>query len=214
MGSLSLLQWIFLTQELNWGLLHCRWILYQLSYQGSPYMHTYTVYIYVFGMYIGYSGYIYTHPSIGFQENENNTKADVLDEAAQFSVWLHKFDVFYQYYSLEFVLFTFMHWRRKWQPTPVFLPGESQGRGSLVGCCLWGHTESDTTEVMQQQQQQKKNYSFLWMNLNRFMVYSMKIWECISTLRDLEIWKISQNMRLQTLSGAGEKNRMKGSRLS
>ena len=43
-------------------------------------------------------------------------------------------------------LFTFMHWRRKWQPTPVFLPGESQGRWSLVGCRLWGHTESDTTE--------------------------------------------------------------------
>ena len=37
-------------------------------------------------------------------------------------------------------LFTFMHWRRKWQPTPVFLPGEAQGRGSLVGCRLWGHT--------------------------------------------------------------------------
>ena len=34
--------------------------------------------------------------------------------------------------------FTFMHWRRKWQPTPVFLPGESQGWGSLVGCRLWG----------------------------------------------------------------------------
>ena len=44
-------------------------------------------------------------------------------------------------------LFTSMHWRRKWQPTPVFLPGESQGRGSLVGCRLWGHTESDTTEA-------------------------------------------------------------------
>ena len=43
--------------------------------------------------------------------------------------------------------FTFMHWRRKWQPTPVFLPGESQGRSSLVGCHLWGHTESDMTEV-------------------------------------------------------------------
>ena len=42
-------------------------------------------------------------------------------------------------------LFTFMHWRRKWQPTPVFLPGESQGRGSLVGCCLWGRTELNTT---------------------------------------------------------------------
>ena len=38
-------------------------------------------------------------------------------------------------------LFTFMHWRRKWQPTPVFLPGKSQGWGSLVGCCLWDRTE-------------------------------------------------------------------------
>ena len=37
-------------------------------------------------------------------------------------------------------LFTFMHWRRKWQPTLVFLPGESQGWGSLVGCRLWGRT--------------------------------------------------------------------------
>ena len=44
-------------------------------------------------------------------------------------------------------LFTFMPWRRKWQPTPVFLPGESQGRQSLVGCCLWGPTDLDTTEV-------------------------------------------------------------------
>ena len=43
-------------------------------------------------------------------------------------------------------LFIFMHWRRKWQATPMFLPGESQGWGSLVGCCLWGHTESDMTE--------------------------------------------------------------------
>ena len=45
-------------------------------------------------------------------------------------------------------LFPFMQWRRKWQPTtPVFLPGESQGWGSLVGCRLWGRTESDTTEA-------------------------------------------------------------------
>ena len=35
----------------------------------------------------------------------------------------------------------------QWQPTPVFLPGESQGWGSLVGCRLWGRTESDTTEA-------------------------------------------------------------------
>ena len=48
-----------------------------------------------------------------------------------------------------------MHWRRKRQPTPVFLPGESQGRWSLAGCRLWGRTESDTTEATQQQQQQQ-----------------------------------------------------------
>ena len=40
-------------------------------------------------------------------------------------------------------LFTFMHWRRKWQPTPVFLPGESQGRGSLVAA-VYGVTQSQT----------------------------------------------------------------------
>ena len=50
--------------------------------------------------------------------------------------------------------FTFMHWRRRWQPTSVFLPGESQERGSLVGCPQWGHTESATTEATSQQQQQ------------------------------------------------------------
>ena len=44
-------------------------------------------------------------------------------------------------------LFTFMHWRRKWQPTPVFLPGESQGWQSLVGCRLRDHTAWDTTEA-------------------------------------------------------------------
>ena len=43
-------------------------------------------------------------------------------------------------------LFTCMHWRRKWQPTPVFLPGESHGRRSLVGCSPWGLKESDTAE--------------------------------------------------------------------
>ena len=44
-------------------------------------------------------------------------------------------------------LFIFMQWRRKWQPTPVFLPGESQGQGTLLGCGLWSHTELDTTEA-------------------------------------------------------------------
>ena len=52
--------------------------------------------------------------------------------------------------------FTFTHWRRKWQRTAVLLPGESQGWGSLVGCRLWGRTESDMTAATQRQQQQPK----------------------------------------------------------
>ena len=46
-----------------------------------------------------------------------------------------------------------MLWRRKWQPTPVFLPGESRGWRSLVGCHLWGRIEWNTIEVTQQQRQ-------------------------------------------------------------
>ena len=49
-----------------------------------------------------------------------------------------------------------MHWRRKWQPTPVFLLRESQGQRSLLGCRLWGHTESDMTDSTKQQQQQQR----------------------------------------------------------
>ena len=52
--------------------------------------------------------------------------------------------------------FTFMQWRRKCQLTPVFLPGESQGQRSLLGCRLCGCTESDMTEATQQHQQQSQ----------------------------------------------------------
>ena len=59
-----------------------------------------------------------------------------------------------------------MHWRRKWQPTPVFLPGESQGWGSVVGCRLWGRTESDMTEMTQQQQEPLAELPTpVWLNL-------------------------------------------------
>ena len=50
-------------------------------------------------------------------------------------------------FCLIFLCVWFFVSERKWHPTPVFLPGESQGQGSLVGCRLWGCTESDTTEV-------------------------------------------------------------------
>ena len=66
-----------------------------------------------------------------------------------------------------------MHWRRKWQPTPVFLPGESQGQGSLVGCHQWGRTESDTTEATLQQQCLLKHYTEKW------TWYAKKTCECL-----------------------------------
>ena len=44
-------------------------------------------------------------------------------------------------------LFTFMHWRRKWQPIPVFLPGKSQGQQSLVGSCPWGRVAHDWSDL-------------------------------------------------------------------
>ena len=50
-------------------------------------------------------------------------------------------------WATSLLLFTFMYWRGKWKPTPVFLSGESQGQGSLVGCRLWGCTELDMAEV-------------------------------------------------------------------
>ena len=50
---------------------------------------------------------------------------------------LSNFTLTFHFHALE----------KEWQPTPVFLPGESQGPGSLVGCRLWGRTESDTTEA-------------------------------------------------------------------
>ena len=50
----------------------------------------------------------------------------------------------------ELIALATILWRRKWQPTPVFLPRESHGQRSLVGCCPQGHMESDTTEATYQ----------------------------------------------------------------
>ena len=63
------------------------------------------------------------------------------------SMGSQKSDMTEQFHFTHFSHFILYQWRRKWKPTPVFLPGESQGRGSLVGCSLWGRTESDTTEA-------------------------------------------------------------------
>ena len=82
---------------------------------------------------------------------------------------------------LSDVTFTFTHWRRKWQPTPVFLPGESQGWRSLVGCHLWGRTELDMTEAIQQQQQQQQLVNLAWITIGKKLVTQLplgrKYWE-------------------------------------
>ena len=72
------------------------------------------------------------HQDLSFTSGSvvKNLPANVGDTVLGFDPWVGK-----------------IPWRRKRQPTSVFLPGESQERGSLVGCCLWGHTESDTTEA-------------------------------------------------------------------
>ena len=127
-NSLSLLQQIFPTQELNPGLLHCKWILYQLNYQGS---HLF--------LWNAPNRQIHTDRKSACQEMRSGNKKGPQQLWGFLEVRYH--------WVTSLSLFTFMHWRRQWQPTPGFLPGESQGRGSLVGCYLWGRTESDTTEA-------------------------------------------------------------------
>ena len=75
--------------------------------------------------------------------------------------------------------FTFVHWRRKWQPTPVISPGESQGRGSLVGCRLWGRTESDTTEATKQQQQGDLLQIYCVWIWNLWLLLSYQVWRVL-----------------------------------
>ena len=66
-----------------------------------------------------------------------------------------------------------MHWRRKWQPTPVFLPGESQGWGSVVAA-VYGVAQS-RTEATQQQQQQLSLYKAISQLMGMFYNISKSI---------------------------------------
>ena len=85
-------------------------------------------------------------------------------------------------------LFTFMLWRGKWQPTPVFLPGESQGWGSLVGCCLWGHTELDTTEMTYQQQQKSSGVT------PSTIFFLFLFYTCYEFIAVLSLYKIQNHL--------------------
>ena len=108
-------------------------------------------------------------------------------------------------------LFTFMHWRRKWHPTPVFLPGESQGRGSLVGCRLWGRTESDATEATAAQAFLSAEMS-LWLGVDYVEVFISLCRNVIKNLLALSsgtvIWKIKGNFLEKESADWGLKSRV------
>ena len=136
-GCHALLQGIFPTQGLNLGLLR---ISYHLSHQGSIVL-------------------LWSQCQFAYKHNKYRHLNLIMAPHSSTFAWkipwteepgrLQSMGLLRVGHDLatSLSLFTFMHWRRKWQPTPVFLPGESQGRWRLVGCRLWGHTESDTTEV-------------------------------------------------------------------
>ena len=114
-----LLQGNFLTQELKPGLPHCRQTLYRLSHKGS---HIYML-----------------EKAMASHSSSLACKVPWMEEPGRLQS-MGSLRVGHDW-ATSLSLFTFVHWRRKWQPTPVLLPGESQGRGSLVGCCLWGRAE-------------------------------------------------------------------------
>ena len=106
-------------------------------------------------------------------------------------------------------------------PTPVFFPGESQGWGTLVGCRLWGHTESDTTEATQQQQQQQQGFFVCLCYSRRLMEKAIAqegrlagakdIWEFGFLVKRTNVEEGTENQRKDSLpwqdQGQGRENR-------
>ena len=126
----------FPTQGSNPGLLHCRWILYQLSHKGSPRILEWIAYPF----------------SRGSSWLRNRTGASCI-AGGFFTNWATYVTYFiYVLYNLIYILYTYLlqyrrpgfdswvrkiPWRRKWQSTPVFLPGESHGQRNLAGYSPW-----------------------------------------------------------------------------
>ena len=122
-GCHSFLQGIFLTQGSNLGLQHCGQILYHLSHQGSPTRPQGKSYKLTF-----------------VHINSFNSIKSVLPGGTSGT------QPFCQCRRYKRSRFRQIPWKRAWQPTAVFLPGESHGQRSLVGYSPWSHKWSDTTE--------------------------------------------------------------------
>ena len=98
--------------------------------------------MYIEGSYLSIVKAIYDKPTANIILNGEKLKAFLLRSGTRQECPLSPL-----LFNIVLEVLVMAIWRRKWQPTPVFLPGESQGQRSLVCCCLWGHTELDTTEV-------------------------------------------------------------------
>ena len=118
-GSLSLLQQIFTTQKLNWGLLHCRRFFTNWAIREAQ------------------TFYKTMNSDIWIRSTDVTKFTGSCYVCSKATLWIinHSFEGLYV-----------VPRRRQWQPTPVLLPVKSHGRRSLVGCSPWGREESDTTE--------------------------------------------------------------------
>ena len=149
-GCHFLLQGIFLNQESNPGLLHCRQILYWLSYErnlGVVLNSTLFLNQTLSSMpsNLWFPHFILLEKAMATHSSTLAWRIPWMEEPGRLqSMGLLRVG---HDWTTSLSLFTFMHWRRKWQPTPVFLPGESQGQRSLLGCRLWGRTELDMTDA-------------------------------------------------------------------
>ena len=122
-GSLSLHQGIFLTQGSYPGLPHYGWILNQLSHKGSPRILEWVVYFFS-----SESSWPRNRTRVSCIAGRFFTNWSIREENIAILFLTH--GVTGHDWATSLSLFTFMHWRRKWQPTPVFLPGESEGWGA------------------------------------------------------------------------------------
>ena len=81
------------------------------------------------------------------------------------------------------------YWRSNWQPTPLFLPGESQGQRSLLGCSPWGCEESDMTEWLH------FHYKRKYRGYRHFSIFIYFLW-----LQGKVIWRLNQNFWKSSVS--------------
>ena len=81
------------------------------------------------------------------------------------------------------------YWRSNWQPTPLFLPGESQGQRSLLGCSPWGCEESDMTEWLH------FHYKIKYRGYRHFSIFIYFLW-----LQGKVIWRLNQNFWKSSVS--------------